>query len=376
MLKDRRRKILFVIPSLAGGGAEKVLLNLLKYLDRKKFKLCLALFEYKGEYLNQLPEDVVVCDLKKRSRFDFFKLIFLLAYKVYPKVRPDIVVSFLEYTNLVAILSRKFSWLKPYIIISECSHFTISVKYKRMRKLRTLLMRKFYPYASKIVSVSKGVANDLIINYGISREKIQVIYNSIDLQHIKRLIKESDFSEFNDKLPTIIACGRLVRAKNYSLLLRSFARVQNQIDARLLILGQGEERLSLEQLSNRLGIQDRVKFLGFQKNPFKYIACADIFVLSSDWEGFGNVIIEAMVCGVPVISTRTSGPDEIITDGVNGLLVPVGDVNAMAEVILKLLKDESLRRHLIEAGRKRAEDFRVEKMVAEYERVFGEVSKN
>ena len=100
-----------------------------------------------------------------------------------------------------------------------------------------------------------------------------------------------------------------------------------------------------------------------------------IFVLSSYWEGFGNVIIEAMACGVPVISTRCpSGPDEIITDGENGLLVPVGDVDALAEAILKLLKDEPLRKRLAEAGRRRAEDFRVEKMVAEYERVFEEVA--
>ena len=374
MFRNKRKKILFVIPSLAGGGAEMVLLNILMYLDRGKFIPYLVLFEGKGEYLSQVPADVIIYNLKKKNRFHFFKIILLLAYKIYPKIKPDIVVSFLEYTNLVTLIARKLSWIKPFVVITEHSHITISLKYKRMKKLRTLLVKKLYSQAYKIVLVSKGIAADLIKNYGIAQQKIQVICNGVDLKNIEQAIRESNISGIDENVLTIIACGRLTLQKNYPLLLRSFAKVQNQINSKILILGQGEERYSLEQLAHKLGIQEKVFFLGFQKNPFKYIAKSDIFVLSSSCEGFGNVIIEAMACGVPVISTRCpSGPDEIITEGVNGLLVPVGDVDALTNAILRLLKDKPLRKRLAEAGRKRAEDFRIEKMVAEYERVFEEV---
>ena len=374
MFRNKRKKILFVIPSLAGGGAEMVLLNILMYLDRGKFIPYLVLFEGKGEYLSQVPADVIIYNLKKKNRFHFFKIILLLAYKIYPKIKPDIVVSFLEYTNLVTLIAQKLSWIKPFVVITEHSHITISLKYKRMKKLRTLLVKKLYSQAYKIVLVSKGIAADLIKNYGIAQQKIQVICNGVDLKNIEQAIKESNISGIDENTPTIVACGRLTCQKNYPLLLQSFAEVQNQINSKILILGQGEERYSLEQLAHKLGIQEKVFFLGFQKNPFKYIAKSDIFVLSSSWEGFGNVIIEAMACGVPVISTRCpSGPDEIITEGVNGLLVPVGDVDALTNAILRLLKDKPLRKRLAEAGRKRAEDFRIEKMVAEYERVFEEV---
>ena len=122
---------------------------------------------------------------------------------------------------------------------------------------------------------------------------------------------------------------------------------------------------NLENYTKELDISHNVVFLGFQSNPFKYLSRATVFVLSSLWEGFGNVIIEAMACGIPVISTRCpSGPDEIITNEVNGLLVPVGDMNALAKAILRLLEDESLRKRIAEAGRKRAEDFRVKLICA------------
>jgi glycosyltransferase involved in cell wall biosynthesis len=176
-------------------------------------------------------------------------------------------------------------------------------------------------------------------------------------------------------LPVIVACGRLTAQKNHPLLLNSMALVLKQTDARLLILGKGEKKDELEKLTQSLGIEKKVFFLGFKKNHHKYIARSSIFVLSSDWEGFSSVIMEAMACGVSVISTRCpSGPDEIITDGVNGLLVPVGDADAMAGAILRLLKDETLRKKLADAGRSRSEDFRVEKMVAGYEKVFGEAA--
>jgi len=372
MGKNGLKKILFIIPSLGGGGAERVCLNILKYINREKFSPSLVLFEKKGVYLEKIPEDVVTYNLTKRSRLDFFKLIFRLAYRVYPIVKPDIVISFLNYANFINILSKVVSFsLKPSII-SEHSYTSRLLQFNRLRRIKMMLVKSIYPIANEIIAVSKGIKKDLIQNFKIPSKKIKVIYNGVSLHEIKKLSRESvAIKLLNGDIPIIITCGRLTYPKNFLLLLNAFSKVIKKHNAKLLILGEGEEKDNLVKLSRRLEIDNKVFFLGFQKNPFKYIARADVFVLSSLYEGFGNVIIEAMACGTPIVSTCCpSGPDEIITDGVNGLRVPVGDVDAMAKAIFRLLKDETLRKHLVKAGKNRAKDFRVEKMVAEYENVF------
>jgi hypothetical protein len=168
MFKDERKRLLFIIPSLRCGGAERVLLNILQYLDRRKFKPYLVLFETKGEFLAQIPSDVTICYLNKKSRFDFFKMIFLLAYKVYPKVKPHVVISSMEYSNLIALISKKVSWVKPSILISEHT-YNNSCLDQRMRKLKTLLMKKFYPKTDKMITVSKAIAENLIKSHEISQ---------------------------------------------------------------------------------------------------------------------------------------------------------------------------------------------------------------
>lgn len=373
MSKNERKKIIFVMPSLGGGGAERVCLNILKYINRERFITSVVLFEKKGVYLNQIPEDVAVYDLNKRNRFDFLKLIFKLTYRIYPIVKPDIVVSFLNYANFINILSKVVSFfVKPSIVISERNYTSISLKFRRLKRIKTVLVKNIYPWADKIIVISKGIKKDLIQNFKIPIKKIKVIYNAINFSEIEKLSRESvAIKLFTDDIPVIVACGRLTYQKNFSLLLNAFSKVIKKHNAKLLILGEGEEKDKLIKLSHKLKIDDKVFFLGFQKNPFKYMAKADVFILSSLYEGFGNVLVEAMACGTPIVSTCCpSGPPEIITDEVNGLLVPVGDVDAMAKAIFRLLKDETLRKHLVEAGKNRAKDFRVEKMVAEYENVF------
>jgi glycosyltransferase involved in cell wall biosynthesis len=365
------KKILFVITSLGGGGAEKVFLNILKYLDREKFIPYLVVFSYKGEYLSMVPQDIIIYDLNKKNRFDLFKLIILLAFRIYPKIKPDIVISFQVYANLVVLIARKLSSIKPFIIISERNHTLLAQKDLRMQKIKRMLVKMMYSQADKVIALSKGVAINLLKFFKVPKDKIHVIYNGTDIAFIKCAIKEpvNDIAWIGDDTPIIITCARLTYQKNYPLLLDAFAIMQKQIDSKLLILGQGEDRVSVEELARRLGIQEKVIFLGFQKNPYKYMAASDIFVLSSLWEGFGNVVIEAMVCGVPVISTRCRGPEEIITNGRNGILVPGEHPEAMAGAIIRLLKDKRLAEHLIREGHKRIEDFRVEKMIAEYEKV-------
>lgn len=374
MNKNKWKKILFVIPALAGGGAERVLVLLAKYLDRNRFKPVLVVFNVQNVYQQEWCSDVPIICLNKKDRFDFFRLVWMLS-RIIKQEEPLLIFSFLTYTNYLTVLARNLANSRIPLFLSEHSNLKWSLKNQKFEGIKKILIRSLYPKATGIISVSKGVKENLITGYKVPENKCFVIYNMVEIERIGKLANEEiNHPWFKENIPIIVACGRLTPAKNYSLLLEAMSLILKKNNARLLILGEGEERSRLEKYARELGISRNIAFLAFQSNPFKYISRAKVFVLSSLWEGFGTVIIEAMVCGVPVISSCCPyGPDEIITNGVNGLLVPVGDVDALAGGILRLLKDEPLRKRLGEAGRRRAEDFRVEKMVAEYERVFEKV---
>jgi glycosyltransferase involved in cell wall biosynthesis len=369
-----RYKILLIMPSLAGGGAEKIMSLLLKYLNREIFEPSLVLLNKEGTYLDEIPEDVTIIDLNKRGRMDFFRLVAQLAKHI-AREAPSLIVSSLTYTNYLTLLSRFLSGKSIPVILSDQNTLSILLKHERLYPLKKIIIKLLYPHADRIIANSEGVKEDLLNFLPLDPDKILLIYNSIDIATIDKLTKEEvEHPWFQDEIPVLIACGRLTRQKNYPLLIKTFAKVQEATRAKLLILGEGEELRALEKLACTLGVRDKVSFLGFQKNPFKFMARGTIFVLSSSWEGFANVIIEAIACGVPVISTDCpSGPAELITDGVNGILVRVENRDALSKAILRLLRDEPLRKQLAEAGRKRADDFRLEKMVSEYERVFLEI---
>ena len=165
----------------------------------------------------------------------------------------------------------------------------------------------------------------------------------------------------------ILAAGRLHVSKDFPTLLRAFSLVRKEIPSRLVILGEGEKRKELEDLAQELGIRKDHDLPGFVENPYKYMKHATVFVLSSQWEGFGNVLVEAMACGCPVISTDCpSGPREILRDGEYGVLVPPKDSEKLAQGILRVLENQDLRRELSEKGKKRALDFTVDRAVEEY----------
>lgn len=370
------KKIFCIIPSLRGGGAERILILLLKYIDRNRFTPALVVFNTENAYKQDLPPDIPIICLNKKNRFDFFRLAWNLS-RIIKQGKPSLILSFLTYTNYLTVLARNLVNSKIPLLLSEQSNLTQSLKLQRFKRIKKILIRNLYPKATDIIAISEGVQEDLITNYKVPKNRCFVIYNGVEIERIREFADEKiTHPWFKKDIPIIIACGRLVAQKNYPLLLKAMSLVLKEKNARLLILGEGKDRSKLGEYATKLDISQNLAFLGFQSNPFKYMSQATVFVLSSSWEGFGNVIIEAMACGTPVISTRCpSGPDEIITDGVNGLLVPVRDVNALANAMLRLLKDEPLRKRLAQAGRKRAEDFRVEKIVAKYERVFEEVSK-
>lgn len=363
-----RKSIMFIIPSLVEGGAEKVLIDIINHLKPDKYAMSLVLFEKKGVYLSSIPSYVKTYDLKKKNRYSFFKLVFRLA-ELLRGTKPDVVLSFMEYTDLVAVLAKFLSRRKFSLIISVHTHLTSALSCARYRKLRAILYKILFNCSDLIIVPSTGVKQDLVETFDIREGKIEVIHNPMDLRKIDKLrgerIDKTSFGEY------ILAVGRLTKQKGYPHLLKAYSLVNKRIDAKLLILGTGEEDSRLRSLARELKIENDVFFLGFEENPYKFMKNASILVLSSLWASFEIVIVESMACGTPVISTDCpSGPGEIITHSRNGILVPPADEEALAEAILALLRNKALRKTLSEEARKRAEDFRIEKILPQYEGLF------
>ena len=364
--------MLFVISSLAGGGAERVVSILLNNFDRDLFEPQLALFIKGGEYLDSIPGDVRIFDLQKRTRYDFFKVILKLG-RLINQEKPDCVISFLTYTNIVTGIVSVLFPLETKFVFSERSDPLQGLRHARCGWLKRMLVRAIYLKADKIITISEGIKKSLVSYFGLNESKIQTIYNPINVEEVVSLSEENvSHPFFNNKIarPVIIAIGRLTRPKNYPLLLQAFAEVSKQKPVSLIILGQGALRDELISLGKSLGIQDNISFIGFQKNPFSWLKRSDLFILSSDWEGFGNVIIEAMACGIPVISTDcSSGPSEIIQSGNNGLLVPTGSINDLSGAIVRLLTDMNLRKKIASQALLDLKRFDHRHIVGEYQKV-------
>ena len=231
--------------------------------------------------------------------------------------------------------------------------------------------RLLYRYADEVVCVSQHVSCDVQNLYKVPLSKIRVIYNPIDVQSNLNFAKEDvNLPWFNENIPIIAGMGSLVPAKGYSFLLRALKLVLAKCPVRLLILGQGNQEAALKVLAEELDINEQVTFLGFQTNPFKYLSRSTLFVHPSLSEAFPMVILEAMGCGLPVISTAYPGSDEIITNGVNGILVTLADENTLADAIIKLLSNKTYAANLAQEAKNRINNYSIENVIKEYEVMF------
>ncbi len=336
------KKIMIVIPSLAGGGAERVA-SLLSRNFPEDIETVFALFDGKIEYsfrgkvanLNLPAKPGVLNKIFNVAR-RYFALKKLVAVE-----KPDAVLSFMESANLINILcngGKAFISVRVHPSKNYADSF-----FDR-------LIVKQYNRAGKIIAVSKKIIDDLEKNFGISRGLVTVVYNPANVGEIRALAEETMDERyeaiFNGAI-VMITAGRLNAQKGHADLLNAFHLVRREYEKsgeriRLVIMGRGELETQLEELTERLGLSDSVFFIDFQKNPFKFIKKSQLFVLSSRYEGFPNAIIEAMICGVPVVSTDCpTGPAEIFEKGGFGNLTKVGDVEELASVILKFLKRDN-----------------------------------
>ena len=370
---------MLVVPSLQGGGAERVAKNLLDNLNKTQ-DIILCLFG--KNHSQKLPKNIKVRCLPVKSSKNvlytvakFFLIIFHVR-KIIKEEKPNSILSFMDYPNIVSIISNYLAGRKARVNISIHTVPELHLKKYSNSKWNasiSMLMKLLYNRADKIIAVSNFIKSDLIRGYNIEESRVMVIYNPVNIEKIDALASEEISDQwFREEVPVVISVGRLSKEKGYDTLLRAFAIAREKSDIRLAILGEGEEKKSLEELGRKLGIERDIVFLGYKNNPYKYMKRASIFVLSSLYEGFPNVLIEAMACGVPLISTMYNlCPSEIIVHEKTGLLVPVANEKAFAEAILRLLKDEKLRRSLAEGARKKVADFSIDVIADKYKTALG-----
>lgn len=334
MSKARRGRLAVFLPSLVGGGAERVTVNLVREAARRGVLVDLVLSRAIGPYLADVPDSVNVVDLEAGRVMT--SLPGLMRYL--RRVRPEALLTAISHANVVGVWARRIAGVSTRLVVVEhdtLSHVTQETV-RRRAHLIPYLIGKSYGSADAVVAVSTGVADDLAETTKIPRRSIEVIYNPVVTPEVAAAARAPVDHPWlaPDEPPVVLGIGRLAPKKDFPALLRAFAAARCEGRARLLILGEGPARSEIEGLVRTLGLEADVALPGFVENPYAYLAHASLFVLSSRWEGLPTVLIEAMFCGTPVVSTDClSGPREILGDGRYGRLVPVGDVSALAEAI-------------------------------------------
>jgi glycosyltransferase involved in cell wall biosynthesis len=342
---------------MEAGGAERALATLLRFLDRSRFRPSLALLNRVGPFLAELPGDVAVHDLAARSGYNWLGPVRRLR-RIIEADRPNVVIGVLPHPSLIAIVASRVTSAQPPVVVAAGTVLSRSLASSRVRIVKRLLQRRLYAKAAAIVAASEGVKADLVEWTAVPAERVAVIRNLCDLEHVARLAGEAPSLLVDWSRPTVAAVGRLQPVKAFDLLIEAFARIRRPAHCQLLILGEGPRRAELEQHVARSAVADRVHFLGFCPNPFAYVARAQVLAMSSAWEGSPNVLIEAMTCGTPIVAADCPyGPREVLQDGKAGLLVSPRSAAALAEGIERVLLDSALAARLSAAGRERARDF-------------------
>lgn len=357
--------IALYVSSLRGGGAERVMVLLANGLAERGYKVDLVAASAQGPYRGEVSPSVDIVDLgAKRVAASLPGLVRYLR-----RARPKSMLSAVNHANVIAVIARVIARVPTRLVVSE--HNNLSQSRKRPKdlsgKVVQALMHWAYSKADAVVAVSKGVADDLAETLGFPRSRIEVVYNPVVTPKLfERAAAPLDHPWLAPgEPPVILGVGRLTPQKDFITLIKAFAQVRKELDCRLVILGEGELRSEIEELVRNLNIEVDVQLPGFAENPYAWMRRSAVFVLSSAWEGLGNVLIEAMACGARVISTDCpSGPSEILEGGKWGALVEVGDSGGLAKHIVRVLCEEN-----VPDAVNQAKGFNVERSVDGYLKV-------
>ncbi len=364
------KKVSIILPDLRGGGAERVAVKLANGFSERGYTVEVVLLSATGEFLVDLRPDIKIVDLKfNEIRWFQLPLILPLLIKYLRESRPEVILSLMWPLTVIVPLARFLARVHSRVVVSEHTTWSQGGCLKHWSfdwQVRTS-MHLIFPHVDGIVIVSEAAADDLASFADLDRKRINVIYNPI--------VGEEALLVYDELPPVgwwtgphrrILAVGSLSDQKDFGTLLQAFAVLQQRTDTRLLILGEGVCRHSLEEQCRKLGIEDNVFMPGFVKDPMPYYAHADLYVLSSKAEGLPTVLIEALAAGTPVVSTDCpSGPREILQGGKIGWLVPVGDSEALSKAMGESLSEK----HDPSVLKQRAQDFSIKKALDKYEKL-------
>ena len=370
-----KRRVTFVLPSLHGGGAERAAVILLNGLAQRGHDVVLFLFQKEGAYFDQLASDVrvVVGSMGRLTRVSSLRRFLI-------REPQDVVVSFLSHFTTFGAARASGTGAK-YVISQQTpmSAFLEDRDYHWRRPVQrrvfTAVARTIYPRVDAVAATSQGVADDLVRVFGVPRERISVIPNPVDVESVEHSALEPlDGVVAVDDVPTIVTAGRLAHAKNLPLLIDSLEQLAQRLTFRAWVLGRGELEADLRARLARSPIADRISLLGFQANPWKFMARGDVFLLTSRYEGFGNVLIEAMASGLPVVATASYGTRDIVEHNLTGLLVEEHEPQAVAAAVERVLTDHDMRARLAKAARASAHKFAVPGVVDRFEALMASVA--
>ena len=380
---EKTLRIALVVPHLARGGAERSVLNLARGLVERGYRVDLLLLKKINILEDEIHSEVrwFVLErerthslrdrthLARRFGFRILKLLrtdllgdarSVAAY--IDKEKPDCILPSLPGAKSATLLALSFTTRKP-VVIPTMRNVVMNTR-RRFQKLYAIL----FPTADHIIAVSDGVADSLVLKLGIPRKGITTIYNpvvSAEIAELARAVPDHPWMS-DDGPPVILAAGRLARAKDFPTLLRAFRQVSRNRHVRLIILGEGRWRKRLEKMIRKMGLQEKVSLPGWVSNPYAFMSRASLFVLSSKYEGLPGVLIQAMACGCPCVSTNCpAGPAEILDNGRFGPLVPVGNDSALAAAMDGVLDSPPDKDALLA----RAQKFSLDASVDIYERM-------
>jgi len=335
MDQKSKKRLAMVLPSAFGGGSERVFFNLLKEFDRSDFEIHLILIDPSGPYLSAVPSDVSVHSLGyRRVARSLPKLV-----KLIRRLNPDLILSTIVHLNLAVLLIKPFLTKGTKIFIRESNIPSRSLSFGIKDIIFRCMYRILYSKANGIICPGEDIKQDLESSFSVEPKIMVVIPNPVDVDSIITKMKLGKNCLKKDRM-NLVAAGALTRQKGFDILIKAMARILNiRKDIHLTILGEGEERTNLEDQIISLGIEDFVTLKGFVENPYTYFYEADLFILSSRWEGLANVVLEALACGTPVVAVDCPGStSEVFEDSSQGSLVSVNDVVSLARAIEDQLK--------------------------------------
>lgn len=365
VFKSLDRHVVLVLSSYKSGGAEKMMIQLANGISKKGYSVTLLVLRPQGPFKKLINTDISVKEGPNLNSVYLFIPWIALQFLM---LSPSRVISTQRHINIVTILSSLLVFKRKRVILREANPPTSSVNTTDIKSLiNNYLSKLFYPLIVKHVSISEDVKESMISHYKLNGNNIKVIYNPVVGESFSILADEPITDKWittDNKL--ILSVGRISEVKDYLTLIRAFSKVIHIKKCQLLILGDIADKNYFDLLQQEIAeykLTDLIKFAGFIDNPYAYMAKADLFVLTSKWEGLANVLIEALACGCPVISTDCpGGPREILKDGEYGELVPVGNPDLMSQAIINSLNSSIDTSKL----RKRGYEFTQEKSVNKY----------